>query len=152
MDGVLLLIPADVGLIQPNSGDIAMMKTARSASGLCSGVLCVVVFLAGAVLLEAADAGKKGDASNLARQILDNSGVTGGVIVHLGCADGRLTAALRAGDSYLVHGLNADAKNVQAAREHIRSLGLYGKVSVERWATKRGKICEQSCPGPGSKT
>ena len=45
-----------------------------------------------------------------ARQILDATGVHGGLIVHLGCGDGRLTAALRATDAYLVHGLDADAR------------------------------------------
>jgi len=68
-----------------------------------------------------------------ARQILDASGVKGGLVVHIGCGDGRRLAALRANDSYLVHGLDADARNVEKAREHIRSLDLYGKVSVEHW-------------------
>ena len=45
-----------------------------------------------------------------ARQILDATGVQGGLIVHLGCGDGKLTAALRATDAYLVHGLDADAR------------------------------------------
>jgi outer membrane protein assembly factor BamB len=67
-----------------------------------------------------------------AKQILEATGVKGGLIVHVGCGDGKLTAALRANDATLVHGLDADAKNVAAAREHIRSLGLYGKVSVEQ--------------------
>ncbi|MBM4047321.1 MAG: methyltransferase domain-containing protein, partial [Planctomycetes bacterium] len=67
-----------------------------------------------------------------ARQILDAAGVKGGLIVHLGCGDGKLTAALRASDSFLVHGLDPDAKNVETARAHIRSLGLYGKVSVDQ--------------------
>ena len=69
-----------------------------------------------------------------AQQILSATGVKGGLVVHLGCGDGRLTAALRANDSYLVHGLDADAANVEKARTHIRSLGLYGPVSVQRWA------------------
>ena len=43
-----------------------------------------------------------------ARQLLDASGVKGGVVVHLGCGDGKLTAALHANDSYLVQGLDAD--------------------------------------------
>nr|MBC8870571.1 class I SAM-dependent methyltransferase [Planctomycetota bacterium] len=64
--------------------------------------------------------------------ILDDTGVKGGLVVHVGCGDGKLTAALRANDSYLVHGLDADAENVAAAREHIQSLGLYGNVSVDR--------------------
>jgi len=73
------------------------------------------------------------DATGRARQILDTAGVKGGVIVHVGCGDGKLTAALRANDSFLVHGLDTDAKNVEAARKHIQSLGLYGQVSVEPW-------------------
>jgi len=67
-----------------------------------------------------------------ARAILDETGVQGGLIVHLGCGDGRLTAALRAGDRYLVHGLDADADCVAAAREHVRSRQLCGPVSVAR--------------------
>jgi outer membrane protein assembly factor BamB len=62
-----------------------------------------------------------------AKQILNATGVKGGLIVHIGCGDGKLTAALRANGSYIVHGLGADD-----AREHIRSLNLYGKVSVDR--------------------
>ena len=69
-----------------------------------------------------------------AADILAATGVQGGLIVHLGCGDGTLTAALRANDSYLVHGLDADPKNVAAARKRIASLGLYGKVSVDRLA------------------
>ncbi|MBM4082580.1 MAG: class I SAM-dependent methyltransferase, partial [Planctomycetes bacterium] len=72
-----------------------------------------------------------------AQRILDAAGVKGGLIVHLGCGDGKLTAALRASNSFLVHGLDADAKNVEAARKHIQSLGLCGQVSVERWTGQR---------------
>jgi SAM-dependent methyltransferase len=60
------------------------------------------------------------------------TGVKGGLVVHLGCGDGALTAALRANDSYLVHGLDADAADVERARATIRDLGLCGEVSVER--------------------
>jgi outer membrane protein assembly factor BamB len=66
-----------------------------------------------------------------AKQILDATGFRGGLIVHVGCSDGNLTASLRANDSTLVHGLDTDAANVAAARKHIRSLGLYGPVSVD---------------------
>jgi len=81
----------------------------------------------------AADAAAK----TLASQVLQAAGVRGGLIVHVGCGDGKLTAALRASDSYLVHGLGAGAADVAKAREHIRSLGLYGKVSVDRFGGKR---------------
>ena len=73
----------------------------------------------------------------LAKQILDATGVRGGLIVHVGCGDGTLTSALRASDSFLVHGIDANASNVVLAREHIRSRGLYGQVSVDRFDRKR---------------
>lgn len=75
-------------------------------------------------------------ADAIAAQILSGAGVKGGLIVHAGCGDGKLTAALCAGAPYLVHGLDADAKNVDSAREHIRALGLYGKVTVAQWNGK----------------
>ena len=41
--------------------------------------------------------------------ILEASGVKGGLVVHLSCGDGRLTAELRPNDRYQVHGLDRDA-------------------------------------------
>jgi len=76
-------------------------------------------------------------AGNEATQILQTAGVKGGLVVHLGCGNGKLTAALHASDSYLVHGLDADVNHVEAARKHMQSLGLYGKVSVEQWTGKQ---------------
>jgi ribosomal protein L11 methylase PrmA len=67
-----------------------------------------------------------------ARQILAATGVHGGLVVHLGCGDGQLTAALRANDAYLVQGLDADQAAVQAARRTVQRLGLYGKVSIDQ--------------------
>ena len=67
---------------------------------------------------------------SLARQILEASGVKGGLVVHVGCGDGQVTAALRATDAYLVHGIDADTANVERARKHIQSRGLYGPVAV----------------------
>ena len=68
-----------------------------------------------------------------AEDILKNTGVAGGLVLHVGCGNGRLTAALHAGDGYLVQGLAEETKDIAAAREHIHSLGLTGKVSVDRW-------------------
>jgi outer membrane protein assembly factor BamB len=72
-----------------------------------------------------------------ATAILDAAGIQGGLVVHFGCGDGTLTTALCANGSFLVHGLDSDARNVQTARKYIQSLGLYGKVSVELWAGRR---------------
>ena len=67
-----------------------------------------------------------------AKTILGASGVKGGLVVHLGCGDGKATVALHANDSYLVHGLDADAANVAKARAHIEKAGdgLGGVVGV----------------------
>ncbi|UCE47372.1 MAG: PQQ-binding-like beta-propeller repeat protein, partial [Phycisphaerales bacterium] len=69
-----------------------------------------------------------------AKQILDAAGIQGGLIIHLNCGDGKLTAAFHMTDCYIVQGLDAD---VTAARLTIQSLGLYGKVSAEPWLGNR---------------
>lgn len=91
-----------------------------------SAVMLSLWLAAGSGVALAAGPGKEA-----AAKILSATGVKGGVVVHVGCGDGRLTAMLRAGAGYLVHGLDTDAKNVAAARKHIRSLGLHGPVSVD---------------------
>lgn len=49
-----------------------------------------------------------------------------GLIVHVGCGDGALTSVLRLDETCLVHGIDRDPANIAKAREHIRSLDLYG--------------------------
>ncbi|MBC8873711.1 MAG: PQQ-binding-like beta-propeller repeat protein [Planctomycetes bacterium] len=71
--------------------------------------------------------------SGSTEDILKDTGTAGGLVVHVGCGDGRLTAALHGGDGYLVQGLDTNTEDIAAAREHIHSLGLTGKVSVNRW-------------------
>jgi outer membrane protein assembly factor BamB/SAM-dependent methyltransferase len=77
---------------------------------------------------------RQGDPVNQAKEILASTGVQGGIVVHLGCEDGKLTAALRAGESYTVQGLETDPAKVAEARNTIRSEGIYGPVSVERYS------------------
>jgi len=77
------------------------------------------------------------DEQQQARQILDATGVQGGLIVHVGCGDGTLTAALRATESYVVQGLDTDEENVAGAREYVRKRGLYGQVSVAQFDGER---------------
>ena len=66
-----------------------------------------------------------------AQYIIDESGVRGGLIVHLNCGDGLLTEALRINESHLVHGLDYDIENVQIARQTIMAKDRYGPVSVD---------------------
>jgi len=100
--------------------------------GFIGGVIGAVVLAAAARAAQvgAAEAAK-------AREILDAAGVKGGLVVHVGCQDGNLTAALRASESYLVQGLDTDAAKVVSARENIRAMGQYGPVSVARFDGRR---------------
>ena len=61
------------------------------------------------------------------------TGAAGGMIVHVGCADGRLTAALSSSGRFLVHGLVPDRKKLDGVRSHLLEQGVYGQVTVEQW-------------------
>lgn len=65
-----------------------------------------------------------------AKAILSESGVQGGLIVHIGDGAEKLTAALHANDKYVVQGLCTSSADVEKARSHIRSQGLCGPVSI----------------------
>ena len=72
-----------------------------------------------------------------AEQILETTGVKGGLVVHIGCGNGELTAALHADRRYVVHGLDTDPENIGRARRLITSRGIYGAVSVDTYDGKR---------------
>ncbi len=72
-----------------------------------------------------------------ATDLLKESGVQGGVVVHLGCGDATLTAQLRAGSQYLVQGLDLDADKVSAARKRLLAAGEYGPVAIHCWDGRR---------------
>lgn len=59
------------------------------------------------------------------------TGVQGGLVVHLGCGDGKATADLRMNDRYLVQGLDDDPAMVEQARESLQAKGLYGPISID---------------------
>jgi len=99
------------------------------------GIRAVLVFFVLASL---------GFAGETAGEILTKTGVKGGLVVHLGCGNGQLTAALRANDSYLVHGLDRDPSNVAATRKVLREKGLYGKAAAARLTSDRMPYVENS--------
>ena len=66
-----------------------------------------------------------------AQDLIETSGVQGGLVVHLGCGDGKKTITLMAGDRFVVQGLETDSAKVLAARTNIREAGLYGRVTAE---------------------
>ena len=86
------------------------------------------VFLALFALPALAFASPNDDAS----AILKATNTTGGIVVHLGIGDGKLTASLKQNEGTLVHGLDRDETRINSAREWMRSAGLYGQVAVEK--------------------
>ncbi|MFO8014820.1 MAG: PQQ-binding-like beta-propeller repeat protein [Phycisphaerae bacterium] len=105
----------------------------------CTLLLTLVLLMAAVAAPEAAaaPAAESDDAEAAARAVRRDTGVRGGLVVHLGSGDGRLTAALGAGKGWLVQGLARSDANLAAARAHIRSLGRYGRVSVARFEGSR---------------
>ena len=74
------------------------------------------------------------DVRREAVEILKATGVQGGLVVHLNCEGGKLAAALGTYERLVVHGLAERPESVAEARAHVKSLGLYGKVSVVQFA------------------
>jgi outer membrane protein assembly factor BamB len=63
-------------------------------------------------------------------ELVRDSGVAAGLVVHLGTTDGQLETALAQGGRRLVHGLAADEDRLRTARKTIEDAGLYGLASV----------------------
>ncbi|MDP6045673.1 MAG: class I SAM-dependent methyltransferase, partial [Phycisphaerae bacterium] len=68
--------------------------------------------------------------------ILKSAGVQGGLVVHVGCGTGEVTADLVPNAGFVVRGLDSDAANISKARKCIADKGLYGRVSVGLWDGK----------------
>lgn len=68
--------------------------------------------------------------------IVKQSGIKGGIIVHLNCGDGSETADMLFNSSYLVHGLDTSKDNIAKARSYLRSRNLYGSISVAQYDGK----------------
>ncbi|MCF7849456.1 MAG: PQQ-binding-like beta-propeller repeat protein [Kiritimatiellales bacterium] len=71
-----------------------------------------------------------------ARSLIEASRINGGLLVHVGCGDGTLSADLRTTSSFLVHAIDPDPLHVAAARKHLQSLGLSGQVAVSHFNGK----------------
>jgi len=70
-------------------------------------------------------------AEQSAQEIVDASGFEGGLIVHVGCGDGAITAELYK-EGRLVLGLDANLENVARARAHFLEKGVIGHVVADR--------------------
>jgi len=62
--------------------------------------------------------------------------ITGGFVVHVGCGDGKLTAELKSSDAYVVHGLDMDAKAVEATRKRFGAIDHNGMLSATEFDGK----------------
>ena len=80
-------------------------------------------------LLSRCFASEAGSIEELVDAIYQESG--GGLIVHLGCGDGSLTAELYAKNQNLVHGLDPDPANVETAQQYLADQELLGPVNVD---------------------
>jgi len=98
-------------------------------------LLLMVMWIASSSVL-AADSPSE-SVNDQADQILNASGVKGGLVVLIGCDDGRLAARLNIKKGFLVQALDTDLASLDVARKYIQSLGRYGKVSVGPWNGKR---------------
>ena len=108
------------------------LPTLSLSTALRSGLLVYLLLAARAKAVEA-EQPAAAEHATAAAAILEAAGVQGGLIVHAGCGDGRLTAALGASQRFLVHGLDSKPENVAAARKHIQSLGSYGRISLDHY-------------------
>lgn len=105
---------------------MAKRKTARWWSA-CAVVLAAVGLWSAPMPAAPAD-----EAKALARDLLADSGASGGLLVQIGCGKGELTAALSADGRFLVHALDKDPAAVAEAARRLRSAGLYGQGWAEQ--------------------
>jgi len=93
------------------------------------GMYCALMLVI-LMVVQTADAGS-------ATKYIQDSGVNGGLVVVVGCDDPELIADLRAGESYLIHGLDTNPDTVDKAREVLTHTQAYGKISVDVWDGRR---------------
>ncbi|MFZ5833199.1 MAG: PQQ-binding-like beta-propeller repeat protein, partial [Planctomycetota bacterium] len=109
------------------------IRVSRVAVG--NGPLALLLVLS-IVHMEGAAVAAEPDPQALARSVLDEAGVRGGLVVHVGCGDGRLTAAWGSVDGVLAQGFDTDGAAVDSARSHVQSLGRYGRVAIDSFDGK----------------
>ena len=107
-------------------GDIVQRSPNIAITWLC--LVSVFLFNSG---LCADPAGQR------AQRILNQAGVQGGLVVHVGCEDPELLVRLRKGRAYRVHALDRDAAKADRARKWIQAQGCYGSVAVDTWDGRR---------------
>ena len=83
------------------------------------------------ILLIACTAATRASAAELAsRQVLDASGLQGGLVVQIGCRQRAVAEQLASTGRFLVQTLDFDAAAVDEARKSFHAAGVYGLVSA----------------------
>jgi outer membrane protein assembly factor BamB len=72
-----------------------------------------------------------------AKAILQKADIHGGLVVHAGCGDGKLTASFGKDEQFTVQGLDRDPASVKKAREFIYAKQQYGRISYKQWYGKK---------------
>lgn len=91
-------------------------------------LVCCLLLLGALALPAAAQEGREMGKRDVPTEMT----AKGGLILYLGCGNGRSMVEHARGGSFLVHGLAADDSELNIVRTFIRSQGVYGKVSVSR--------------------
>lgn len=68
--------------------------------------------------------------------LLQESGVSGGLVVYLGVDDPSEILAFGDRDAFLVHCLCSDAEDAETAKQLLVDAGLYGRATAEYWPHK----------------
>lgn len=103
-----------------------------------SNFLAFVVFVTAVLPSYGNDYSDGSFARPMAEKILQDTAVTGGMVVIVGCGDGRLTEAFgQQGDGYLVQGVDVDAGAIAEARQRFLEAGINGRVTAVRFDGKR---------------
>ena len=108
-------------------------RSSTSSPHWIAPIAIIVLSMASSIVL-AADSEGGSFARPVAENILQETGISGGMVVVVGCGDGRLTAALGQLDSsFLVQGIDTDAEAILEARKRFLAAGLNGRVSAVRF-------------------
>ncbi|NOY80807.1 MAG: PQQ-binding-like beta-propeller repeat protein [Kiritimatiellaeota bacterium] len=74
-----------------------------------------------------------GGAEQDAATVLEQSGFSGGLVVHVGCGDANVLRRIATGNGVLAQGLMTDADALGKVRSRLLDEGLYGRVSLRLW-------------------
>lgn len=89
------------------------------------------------LILAVLSAARSDDDGMIARAFLQRIGFSGGLIVHVGCGDGALTAALAEHGRCAVQGLDTQPACIEATRDRLRARVGYGLASAAEWDGRR---------------